>query len=108
MTQLSKDELNALAESVNEEDLADLADLFKIFADSTRVRIMYNLFQREMNVQEISDALNMQPSAISHQLRILRQSNLVRTRRDGKTVIYRLADDHVYTIFAQGMEHISE
>lgn len=108
MTELHKSEFDTIAETVTDEDLADLADLFKIFADSTRVRIIYSLFRREMNVQEISDSLNMQPSAISHQLRILRQSNLVRTRRDGKTVIYRLADDHVYTIFAQGMEHISE
>lgn len=93
---------------VSDEELADLADLFKIFSDSTRVRIIHSLFKNEMNVQEIADTLGMQQSAISHQLRILRQSNLVKTKRNGKTIIYKLADDHVYTIFEQGLEHITE
>ena len=93
---------------VEDEALADLADLFKIFADSTRVRILYTLFKHEMNVQDISNELGMNQSAISHQLRILRQANLVKTRRDGKAVVYRLADSHVFTIFAQGLEHIYE
>ncbi|MBQ1314984.1 MAG: winged helix-turn-helix transcriptional regulator [Erysipelotrichaceae bacterium] len=94
--------------SVNEEELADLADLFKIFSDSTRIRIMYSLFMRELNVQEIADSLGMQQSAISHQLRILRASNLVKVRREGKNIYYRLSDSHVFTIFSQGLEHISE
>lgn len=92
----------------DDENLADLADLFKVFSDSTRVRIMYSLFKKEMHVQEIAETLSMQQSAISHQLRILRQANLVKTKRVGKTVYYRLADDHVFTIFEQGMEHIKE
>lgn len=95
-------------DSVEDESLADLADLFKIFADSTRIRIMYALFKKEMAVQDIADSLVMQQSAISHQLRILRQSNLVKTRREGKTIYYRLADEHVFTIFAMGLEHIYE
>lgn len=95
-------------ESVDEETLADLADLFKIFSDSTRIRIMYSLFIKELNVQEIADALGMQQSAVSHQLRILRRSNLVKIRREGKNIYYRLSDSHVFTIFSQGLEHISE
>lgn len=93
---------------VDDDALADLADLFKIFADSTRVRILYALFKKERNVQDICNELNMNQSAVSHQLRILRQVNLVKTRREGKAVVYRLADDHVFTIFAQGLEHIYE
>lgn len=95
-------------QTVSDETLADLADLFKIFSDSTRVRILHALFNRDMNVQEIAEALAMEPSAISHQLRILRAANLVKTRRQGKAVVYRLADDHVYTIFEKGLEHITE
>ena len=94
--------------SVDEETLADLADLFKIFSDSTRIRIMYSLFMKELNVQEIADVMGMQQSAISHQLRILRASNLVKIRREGKNIYYRLSDSHVFTIFSQGLEHINE
>lgn len=91
-----------------EEQLTDLADLFKIFADTTRVKILYLLFESEMCVCDISRLLGMQQSAISHQLRTLKQSKLVKARRDGKTVFYSLADEHVGTILGNGMEHIKE
>ena len=90
------------------DDLYDLAELFKIFGDSTRIRILYVLFESEMCVCDIAQALNMTVSAISHQLRVLRSADLVRFRRDGKTVFYFLADDHVRKILGQGMEHIKE
>lgn len=92
----------------DEETLYDLAELFKVFGDSTRVRILYVLFEAEMCVCDIAEVLNMSQSAISHQLRILKQFKLVRNRRDGKTIYYSLADDHVRTIIDQGMEHIEE
>ena len=91
-----------------EEDMYDLAELFKVFGDSTRIRILYVLFESEACVCDIANALNMQQSAISHQLRILKQSRLVTSRRDGKSVIYSLADDHVRSIIDQGREHIEE
>lgn len=94
---------------VKEETLIDTAELFKIFADSTRIRILYSLLEKdERNVNEISLLLNMNQSAISHQLRILKNSKLVKTRRDGKTIYYSLADKHVTNIIAQGIEHIEE
>jgi ArsR family transcriptional regulator len=92
----------------SEEELYDLAELFKVFGDSTRIRILYVLFESEACVCDIANALNMQQSAISHQLRILKQSRLVTSRRDGKSVIYSLADDHVRSIIDQGREHIEE
>lgn len=91
-----------------EEDLYDLAELYKVFGDSTRIKILYALFEAEMCVCDISSLLNMTVSAISHQLRVLKQSRLVKFRREGKTVFYSLADDHVRTIIGQGMEHIEE
>ncbi len=91
-----------------EEELMDLADLFKIFADTTRIKILYLLFESEMCVCDISRLLGMQQSAISHQLRILKNSKLVKARREGKTVFYSLADEHVETIIGNGMEHIKE
>lgn len=93
---------------LDSESLYDMADLFRCFSDSTRVRILCSLFQKERNVTEIASLLNMTTSAISHQLQILRASRLVKARRDGKTVFYALADDHVKTIFYQALEHISE
>ena len=90
------------------EALYDLAELFKIFGDSTRIRILYALYEREMGVSEIADSLGMSQSATSHQLKVLRAAKLVRSRRFGKAVIYSLADAHVVTILAQGMDHISE
>lgn len=92
----------------DEETLYDLADLFRIFADSTRIKILYLLFESEMCVCDIAQLLGMTQSAISHQLRALKQSKLVKYRREGKTVFYSLADDHVVTILAQGMEHVTE
>lgn len=94
---------------VREETLIDTAELFKIFADSTRIRILYSLLEKdERSVNEITELLNMNQSAISHQLRILKNSKLVKTRRDGKTINYSLADKHVANIIAQGIEHIEE
>lgn len=92
----------------DEELLYDLAELFKVFGDSTRIKILYLLFESEMCVCDIAELLNMTISAISHQLRVLKQSQLVRFRREGKTVYYSLADDHVRSILAQGMEHVCE
>ena len=80
----------------------------KVFGDSTRIRILYVLFESEMCVCDIAQLLNMTQSAISHQLRILKQSKLVKNRREGKSVFYSLADSHVYSIINQGFEHISE
>lgn len=85
-----------------------LADLFKIFGDSTRIKILYVLSESEMCVCDIAQLLNMTQSAISHQLRILKQSRLVKFRKEGKTVFYSLLDDHVRSILSQGMEHIEE
>ena len=92
----------------NDKLLYDLSDLFKIFGDSTRIRILYALFGAELCVGDIADALCMEQSAISHQLRILRASKLVACRRVGKNNVYYLADDHVRSILDQGFEHIME
>lgn len=94
--------------SPEEDVIYDLAELFKVFGDSTRLRILIVLFEAEVCVCDIAQALNMTQSAISHQLRILKQNKLVKSRRDGKTVYYSLADDHVYNIIGQGLEHIVE
>lgn len=98
----------AEAEMPEAEALFDLAELFKIFGDSTRIRILYLLFESEMCVCDIAQLLGMTQSAISHQLQVLKKSKLVKYRRQGKTVFYSLADAHVRTIIGQGMEHISE
>ncbi len=92
----------------DEEELYDLAELFKVFGDSTRIRILFVLFESEVCVCDLAEALNMTQSAISHQLKILKQSKLVQSRREGKSVFYSLADAHVRTIIAQGIEHIEE
>ncbi|MCD7832523.1 MAG: metalloregulator ArsR/SmtB family transcription factor [Lachnospiraceae bacterium] len=92
----------------DETTLYDLAELFKVFGDSTRIRILYVLFEAEVCVCDLASALNMNQSAISHQLRILKTNRLVKSRREGKSVFYSLADDHVRTILAQGEEHINE
>ena len=91
-----------------EDTLYNLADLFKTFGDPTRIRILYTLAAGELCVCDIAEVLSMTQSAISHQLRVLKQMSLVRFRRDGKTVYYSLADGHVETILAQGLEHINE
>lgn len=92
----------------DEEELYDLADLFKVFADSTRIRILFVLFESEVCVCDLAQVLNMTQSAISHQLKILKQSRLVKSRREGKSIFYSLADEHVETIIGKGREHIEE
>lgn len=92
----------------DEEVLIDLSELFKVFGDSTRIKILYTLHDGEMSVNDIAATLGMQQSAISHQLKILKQAKLVKARKDGKNVFYNLEDDHVYTIIEQGMEHVLE
>ena len=96
------------ADMPEENTLCDLADVFRIFGDTTRIRILYVLFESDMCVCDIARLLNMTQSAISHQLRILKVSKLIKNRREGKTVIYSLADSHVREIIDQGMEHILE
>ena len=91
-----------------EEMLCDLADLFKIFGDTTRMRILFSLFESELCVCAISELLGMTQSAISHQLKVLKDNNLVGNRREGKTIYYYLADDHVRTIIGQGFDHLTE
>ena len=88
------------------EILFELADLFKVFGDSTRLRIMYTLFDGENSVGEIAEALNMEQSTISHQLRVLRTNKLVKIRRDGKQIYYSLDDDHVKKIIEMGLDHV--
>lgn len=102
------DNINHFIRNVSEDELCDLAELFKIFGDSTRIKILYELFQGEKNVTEICDDLEMNQSAISHQLKILKTSKLIKSRRDGKAMYYSLADDHVKMIIAMGKEHIEE
>ena len=92
----------------SEDLLIDMAELFKVFGDSTRIRILFVLFEAEVCVCDLAKALNMTQSAISHQLRILKQNKLVKSRRDGKSIFYSLADEHVWTIIDQGREHIEE
>lgn len=92
----------------DETELYDLAELFKVFGDSTRIRILFVLFEAEVCVCDLAEALHMTQSAISHQLRILKQNKLVKNRREGKSIFYSLADDHVRSIIAQGREHIKE
>lgn len=96
------------ADMPDEEMFYDLAELYKIFGDSTRIKILYALFEAELCVFDISRLLGMTQSAISHQLRVLKQSKLVKFRRDGKTIFYSLADDHVRTIIGMGIEHLCE
>ena len=101
--------LKIVNETMPEEtELYDLAELVKVFGDSTRIRILFVLFEAEVCVCDLAKVLNMTQSAISHQLRILKQNKLVNSRREGKSVFYSLADGHVRTIIAQGREHIEE
>lgn len=92
----------------SEEVLYDVAELFKVFGDATRVKILFLLLKNEMCVCDIAQILSMQQSAISHQLRVLKQARLVKFRREGKTVFYSLADSHVETMLNQGIEHVTE
>lgn len=91
-----------------DEDICDLADFFKVFGDSSRLKVLWALHQGELCVTHLAELLGMSAPAISHQLKILRQSHLVRTRRDGKNVYYSLADDHVQRILEMGLEHTDE
>ncbi|MCR5701138.1 MAG: metalloregulator ArsR/SmtB family transcription factor [Lachnospiraceae bacterium] len=108
-TEVHKDLLEIVERTMPEEtELYDLAELFKVFGDSTRIRILFVLLQAEVCVCDLATVLNMNQSAISHQLRILKQNKLVKARRDGKSIFYSLADEHVKTIIAMGQEHIEE
>lgn len=91
-----------------DEYLYDLAELFKVFGDSTRIRILYALFESELCVGDISQLLNVSQSAVSHQLKILKDAKLVKFRREGKIIFYALDDDHVRNILSMGMEHVEE
>jgi len=91
-----------------EETLYDLAELFKVFGDSTRVKILFVLFESEVCVCDLAETLSMTDSAVSHQLKILKQAHLVKAKREGKQVYYSLADEHVRMIIDQGMNHINE
>ncbi len=106
---IHKELVNQVNEHIPDEDeLYDLAELFKVFGDSTRIRILFVLFESEMCVCDLAETLHMTQSAISHQLKILKQAKLVNNRREGKSVFYSLADEHVRTIIDQGREHIEE
>ena len=96
------------SELPQDELICDLADLFKVFGDTTRMKILYSLFESEMCVCAIAELLGMTQSAISHQLKVLKNANLVANRREGKTIFYFLADEHVRAIVAQGFEHLIE
>lgn len=100
--------LRVHSEMPKDEMLYDLAELYKVFGDTTRIKILYALFEAELCVCDIAQLLGMSQSAISHQLRVLKQNRLVKFRRDGKTVFYSLADEHVKTIINNGMDHICE
>lgn len=107
--EVHEDLVKIVNETMPEEtELYDLAELFKVFGDSTRIRILFVLFEAEVCVCDLAAALNMTQSAISHQLKILKQNKLVKSRREGKSVFYSLADSHVRTMIAQGREHIEE
>ena len=104
-----EDIVNRVSQEMPDEDsLFDLSELFKVFGDSTRIRILYCLFESEMCVCDIASLLSMTQSAISHQLSVLKKNKLVKSRREGKTVFYSLADTHVRTIIDQGVEHVTE
>lgn len=94
--------------TLEEDALLDLAELFKIFGDSSRIKILFVLLRSEMSVNDLTNAVGMSQSAVSHQLRILKANHLVKFRRDGKSMIYSLTDEHVTSILNQGIEHISE
>ena len=107
--QVHPDLLKIVNDTMPEEtELYDLAELFKVFGDSTRIRILFVLFESEVCVCDLAQVLNMTQSAISHQLKILKQSRLVKSRREGKSIFYSLADEHVETIIGKGREHIEE
>ncbi len=97
-----------LSQQPDDEILYDLAELFKVFGDSTRIKILYSLFENELCVYDIARLLNLSQSSVSHQLRILKTSKLVKFRREGKSIFYSLDDEHVREIISMGMEHVEE
>jgi DNA-binding transcriptional ArsR family regulator len=97
-----------LEQQPDDEILYDLAELFKVFGDSTRIKILYSMFETELCVNDIAKLLNLSQSSVSHQLRILKSSKLVKFRREGKSVYYSLDDEHVRAILSMGMEHVEE
>ena len=97
-----------LEQQPDDEILYDLAELFKVFGDSTRIKILYSLFETELCVYDIARLLNLSQSSVSHQLRILKNSKLVKFRREGKSIFYSLDDEHVHEIISMGMEHVEE
>ena len=105
---MTEEQISPADDFPDEDTLCDLAELFKIFGDGTRVRILYVLLEAEVCVCDLAALLGMTQSAVSHQLRILKTARLIKARRDGKTVFYSLADDHVATLLRNGMEHICE
>jgi ArsR family transcriptional regulator len=106
---MDKEILNKINDATPpDEELDSVADFFKMFGDNTRLKIMLALQQSELCVMDISEALSMTQSAISHQLKVLKQQDLVKARRDGKTIFYSLADDHIATILSTGIDHIEE
>lgn len=107
--EVHEDKVRMISDQMPPEDqLYDLAELFKAFGDTTRIRILFALFEADICVCDLAASLNMTQSAVSHQLRLLKQARLVAGRREGKQIIYYLADDHVRTIIQKGMEHIQE
>ena len=92
----------------DDEYLYDLSELFRIFGDSTRIKILYSMFDTELNVGDMAKILNLSQSSVSHQLRILKDNKLVKFRRDGKSIYYSLDDDHVRSILQLGMDHVEE
>ena len=108
MEQIDPGKIARLTADATENELIDLAELFKVFGDSTRIRILYDLFRGEKSVTEICTDLEMNQSAISHQLKLLKNARPVRSRRRGKQMLYSLADEHVRTIIAMGRDHIKE
>lgn len=97
-----------LEQQPDDEILYDLAELFKVFGDSTRIKILYSMFENELCVNDIARLLNLSQSSVSHQLRILKTSKLVKFRREGKSIYYSLDDEHVRAIISMGMEHVEE
>ena len=106
---IDKNEAEKIISTLPSDDESErLAELFKNFGDATRIRILYALYEEEICVNDLSELLNMSQSAISHQLRILKQSRLIKSRRDGRLVYYSLADEHVRNLLSVGMEHVTE
>ena len=97
-----------MKQEISENTLYDVAELFKVFGDSTRIRILYSLYDNEKSVNEIASILNMTQSAISHQLKLLKINKLIKNRRDGKTIYYSLDDSHIFNIINQGIKHCQE